>query len=78
VDAAATVTVTGIVIDTPVPVIAIAPLYCPAAVKDAVFQPADNEAGWDLLTFNVVADSAIQDWFALTVSATAAADAVLN
>jgi hypothetical protein len=78
VDAATTVTVTGIVIDTPVPVIVMAPTNCPVAVKDAVFQLADNVAGWDLLTLNVAAESAIQDWFALTVSATAAVDTVLN
>jgi hypothetical protein len=75
---ALTVTSTGIVMDTFVPVIAMAPLYCPAAVNDDVLKATDKVAGFAWLTLKLAAESMIHDWFAFTVSETAAVDAVLN
>ena len=77
-NAAATLTVTGMETDTPMPVRAMLPEYVPAALKDAVLKVTDKLAGLDWLTLKLLAESPIHDWFAAALSATAAADAVLN
>jgi len=47
-------------------------------VNDWLLKVIDELAGFDWLTLKLVAESPIQDWLALAVSETAAADAVLN
>jgi len=76
--AAATFTCTGMDTDTPVPVKAMLPVYVPAALNDAVLKVIDKLIGFDWLTLKLVVESPIQDWLALAVSETAAADLVLN
>ena len=78
VGAALTLTTTGIATDTPVPVNVMLPVYVPAKVSDAVLKVIDKLAVLDWLTLKLAAESPIHVWLALTVSATAAADVVLN
>jgi hypothetical protein len=54
------------------------PVYVPAKVSDAVLKVTDKLAVLDWLTLKLVAESPIHVWLALTVSETAAAEAVLN
>jgi hypothetical protein len=54
------------------------PVYVPAKVSDAVLKVIDKLAAFDWLTLKLAAESPIHVWLALTVSATAAADVVLN
>jgi hypothetical protein len=76
--AAVTFTTTGMATETPVPVKAMLPLYVPATLNDWLLKITDRLAGFDWLMLKLVAESPIQDWLALAVSATAAADVVLN
>lgn len=78
VGAALTFTTTGMETDTPVAVKAMLPAYVPAALNDAVLKVIDKLAGLDWLRLKPLADRPIQDWLALAVSETAAADVVLN
>jgi len=78
VGAALTLTTIGIETDTPVPVNVMLPVYVPAKVSDAVLKVTDKLAVLDWLTLKLVAESPIHVWLALTVSETAAAEAVLN
>ena len=76
--AALTFTCTGMETLTPVPVKVMVPVYEAAAVNEAVFTLTDKMAGFARLTLTLLAVSPIQVWLALTVSATAEVDAVLN
>ena len=78
VGAALTLTTIGIETDTPVPVNVMLPVYVPAALNAAALKVTGKLAGFDWLTLKLAAESPIHVWLALTVSATAAADVVLN